>query len=190
MSTSNKKLRSVAFIPHSDDESLYLAYTILREKPLVVIVTDSHIQPNRGEVGCDAQTRWQESVEAMKILGATVIRIGLVDFQLDYHQFGTFLQNSIGEVDEVYCPAIQEGNPHHDIVSRACQAVFGDKCKLYSTYAKGEWFTKGNIEIVPTEEEYELKKKAVACYKSQWNLPSTRPHLEASINAKSEWLVK
>ena len=125
----------------------------------------------------------------MKILGASVIRLGIPDFQLDYHQFGNFLQNSLGEFDTIYAPAIQEGNPHHDIIGRACMAVFGDKVKQYSTYAKGEFFTKGNIEIVPTEEEYELKKKAVACYKSQWNLPSTKPHLEASIEAKSEWLM-
>ena len=184
------KNKSIAFFPHADDSSLYMSYTIMREKPLCVLVTDSFIQPNRGEVGCDAETRWEEEKKAMEILGAPVIRLGMVDFELDYHKFGTFLQKSLSNFDTVYCPAIQEGNPHHDIISRACQAVFGDKCKLYSTYAKGEWFTKGNVEVVPTEEEYELKKKAVACYKSQWNLPSTKPHLEASIEAKSEWFVE
>lgn len=186
----NKSKRSILFSPHCDDESLFCAYTILREKPLVVIVTDSWIQPNRGEKGCDAETRWAETKKAMEILGAPVIRLGIQDFTLDYHIFGTFLQKSLDGFDTIYCPAIQEGNPHHDIVSRACQYTFGDKCVLYSTYAKGEWATKGDTEIVPTEEEFELKKKALQCYTSQLNLPSTKPHFDASINQKSEWQIK
>lgn len=181
--------RSILFTPHADDETLFCAYTIMREKPLVVLVTDSHIQPNRGEVGCDAETRWQETKKAMEILGAPVMRLGIPDFELNYHAFGTFLQNSMDGFEVVYAPAIQEGNPHHDIVARAAKAVFGDKVKQYSTYARGEFFTKGSIEIVPTEEEYELKMKALDCYKSQINLPSTAPHIQAARDNKSEWFV-
>jgi LmbE family N-acetylglucosaminyl deacetylase len=190
MENVHMKTKSILFAPHSDDEALFCAYTIMREKPLVVIVTDAHRQTNRGEVGCDAETRWKETVEAMKILDCPVIRLGMKDFELDYHIFGTFLQRSMEGFDIVYCPAIQEGNPDHDIISRACQAVFGDKCKLYSTYAKGEWWTKGNVEIVPTEEEYELKMKALDCYKSQINLPSTAPHIQASRDARNEYFIQ
>lgn len=179
----------ILFSPHNDDEVLFTAYTLMREKPLVIIVTDSFIQPNRGEVGCDAETRWNETKRAMEILGVPVMRLGIKDFELDYQFLGSFLLKSISGVGTIYCPAIQEGNPHHDLISRACQAVFGDKCKLYSTYGGGEWFSKGDIEIVPTEEEFELKKKALLEYKSQINLPSTKPHFDAAINARSEWLV-
>ncbi len=182
-------MRSILFSPHSDDESLFCAYTIMREKPLVVIITDSHIQPNRGEVGCDAETRWQESVKAMDLLGCSVIRLGIPDFQLDYHQIGNFLQRSLGTFDVVYAPALQGGNPHHDIISRACQAVFGDKCKLYSTYGEGKWFLEGKEVVTPTDEEFELKKKALECYTSQMNLPSTKPHFEAALQAKNEYFV-
>lgn len=182
--------RSILFSPHNDDESLWCAYTIMREKPLVVIVTDSHIQTNRGEQGCDADTRWSETMEAMKILGVPVIRLGIKDFELDYHIFGTFLQRSLSGFDTIYAPAIQEGNPQHDIIARACKAVFGDNVVQYSTYKAGEWATKGDIEVIPTEEEFELKKKALECYKSQINLPSTKGHFEASIAQKSEWLMK
>lgn len=183
-------MKSILFAPHQDDESLFTAYTIMREKPLVVLVTDSYIQPNRGEVGCDSETRWAETKRAMEILGAPVIRLGIKDFELDYQFLGSFLLKSLHNFDTVYCPAVQEGNPHHDLVSRACQAVFGDKCKMYSTYEKGIWFSKGDIEIVPTEEEFELKKKALACYTSQINLPSTKPHFDAALEAKNEYFVK
>lgn len=181
--------RSIVFAPHNDDESLFIAYTIIREKPLVCIVTDSFIQPNRGEVGCDATTRWNESVEAMKILGAPVIRLGMKDFELDYNIFGTFLMSSLGNFDTIYCPAIQGGNPHHDIIARACLAVFGDKVKMYSTYKPGEWYSEGDEEVIPTKEEVELKNKALDCYKSQINLASTKNHIEAA-RGKSEWFVK
>lgn len=182
-------MKSIAFIPHNDDEALFLAYTLMREKPLVVMITDSHIQPNRGEVGCDAETRWSETKEAMKLLNLPVIRLGIVDFELNYHHLGNFLQHSLDGFETIYAPAIQEGNPHHDIIGRACKAVFGDKVKQYSTYARGEFFTKGNIEIIPTEEEFELKKKMLECYRSQLKLPSTKPHFDAAIEAKSEWLM-
>mgnify|MGYP003394797258 CR=1 FL=1 len=180
--------KSILFAPDPDDEALFASYTIIREKPLVVIVLDSWIQPNRGEKGCDAETRWNETKKAMEILGAPVIRLGIKDFELDYQFFGSFIMKSLSGFDTVYCPAIQEGNPRHDIIARACQAVFGDKCKLYSTYEKGQWFSKSDIEIVPTEEEYELKKKALACYESQLKLPSTKPHFDAAIEAKNEYL--
>jgi len=180
--------KSIAFFPHADDEALFMSYTIMRDKPLCVIVTDSHIQPNRGEKGCDAETRWQETKKAMEVLGGQVIRLGIPDVELDYQKFGNFIANSLSGFDTVYAPALQEGNPHHDIVSRACGAVFGDKVKYYSTYAKGQWHTPLGNEIVPTEEEFELKKKALECYTSQLNLPSTKPHFDYSINAKSEYL--
>ena len=54
--------------PHPDDETLFGAFTLMREKPLVVIITDSYIQQNRGE-NITPQQRFQESVNAMKILG-------------------------------------------------------------------------------------------------------------------------
>ena len=183
-------MRTILFAPHNDDEALFCAYTLMREKPLVVICTDSFIQPNRGEKGCDSETRWEETKKAMDILGVPVMRLGVRDYELDYNVFGTFLQKSLSGFDKVYAPAIQEGNPHHDLIARACKFVFGDKVIQYSTYKSGEWFTKGDIEIVPTEEEYELKKKALSCYKSQLNLASTAPHFKASIEAKSEWQIK
>lgn len=189
MENVHMKNKSILFAPHPDDEALFAAYTIMREKPLVVIVTDAYIQSNRGEIGCDADTRWQETMRAMEILGSPVIRLGIKDFELDYHQFGAFLAKSLSGFEKIYVPALQEGNYHHDIVNRAARAVFGDRCVEYSTYSKGEFFTKGNKEVVPTEEEFDTKKRALNCYSSQLNLPSTKPHFDAAIDARSEWLV-
>lgn len=181
-------MKSIFLAPHNDDEALFGSFTIIREKPLVVIITDSWIQPNRGEKGCDAETRWNETKKAMEILGAPVIRLGIKDYELDFHQLCGFLANSLSGFDKIYAPALQGGNPHHDIVHRACKTVFGDKVIEYTTYSPTELYTTGNTEVKPTPEEVELKEKALDCYVSQINLRSTAPHFEAVRGGKSEWL--
>lgn len=55
--------------PHNDDETLFGAFTIMREKPLVVVVFDSYIQVARGAEWCDWKTRRQETARAMIALG-------------------------------------------------------------------------------------------------------------------------
>lgn len=172
--------------PHPDDETLFGAFTLMREKPLVVIVTDSYVQQNRGE-NITPQQRFQESVNAMKILGCSVMRLGIRDDIINELALTDRLA-WFKNFKTVYAPALQGGNPVHDLVGEVALRVFGDKIKQYSTYAKGEWFTPGTKEIIPTSEELTLKEKALACYKSQINLPATAPHFEA-VKGKSEWLI-
>lgn len=173
--------------PHDDDSVLFTAFTCLREKPIVVIVTESFLQPQRGEVGCEALTRANETKGACKVLGVPVIRLGIRDDSISEEEVVKALSRFQG-FDYVYAPALQGGNPHHDIVSRACDAVFNGRTRHYATYSKQALYTTGSKEIVPTEEELNLKYKALECYQSQINLPATRPHFEAVIG-KSEWLI-
>lgn len=183
-------MNTIFLSTHNDDETLFGAFTLIREKPMVVIITDSWIQPNRGEVGCDAETRWQESKKAMEILGCMVTRVGIRDYDLKMGNLANFLLNTFGgRVDKIYAPALQGGNPHHDMVSEAAKIAFGDKVIYYSSYASGEFFTKGDIEIRPTQTERELKNKALECYVSQINLASTKGHFEA-VKDQSEYLIK
>lgn len=173
--------------PHNDDEVLFGAFTLMREKPLVIVVTDSYIQPNRGEVGCSARERREETSKAMKLLGCPVFFAGLRDDTLTASDVISLLASFEG-FEKVYAPAIQGGNLQHDMIGNAAVQVFGDKLVQYMTYTKTELWTKGNIEVVPTPEEVELKEKAIWCYQSQIKLPSTKPHFEA-ILGKSEWLI-
>lgn len=173
--------------PHNDDEVLFGAFTLMREKPLVVIVTDSYIQPIRGEVGCSARQRREETSKAMKLLGCPVFFAGLRDDVLTNSDVISLLASFEG-FEKIYAPAVQGGNPQHDMIGNAAIQVFGDKLVQYTTYTKTELWTPGNIEVVPTLEEKELKEKALWCYQSQIKLPSTKPHFEAVID-KSEWLI-
>jgi LmbE family N-acetylglucosaminyl deacetylase len=172
---------------HNDDEVLYGAYSLLREKPLVLIVTDSWIQPLRGDVGCSAEERRQETINAMAILKCPVAFLGIKDTELTEELLTERLKPFVGNWEEVYAPAIQGGNPQHDIVGRVAQKLFTN-VRYYTTYTKTELWTKGEREVIPTEEEKVLKTRALNCYKSQIMLPSTRPHFLAVIG-KSEWLI-
>lgn len=174
---------------HNDDSVLFASHLLLREKPLVIAITDAHIQHNRGEKNCDAETRWNEDVKAMEIMGCPIIRLGIKDFELVKGNLINFFLFTMKGFDTVYAPAIQDGNPHHDIVGEAAQVAFGDKVVFYSGYKKGEWFSEGNKEIELTVEELSIKSKALDCYQSQINLPATRGHFDASRASKSEWLV-
>src|ERR1044072_9645804 len=60
--------------PHNDDECLFAAYTLMREKPLVIIVTDSDLAE-----GVTAHQRREESTRACELLGVPVVFLGLKD---------------------------------------------------------------------------------------------------------------
>lgn len=180
---------NILYSPHDDDAHLFASFICLRERPVIVVVTDSWIQPNRGEVGCSAEERAAETIAAGKITGNWVERMGIPDSEFDepslYERFQTF-ELVMAPGDVVYAPAIQGGNSIHDAVGRAALAVFGDRVRQYTTYTKTELHTTGDIEIVPTPEELDLKAQALACYVSQLRI--NRPHFDA-VMGKSEWLM-
>lgn len=183
--------------PHDDDSVLFAAVTCMRAKPLIVVCTDSYVQDNRGEVGCSAAERAEESARAHAILDCDVHRMGIRDDNCDEESIIRGLdsmlallrmQNNIEvrDIDAVYAPAIQGGNIHHDQTASAALKVFGRKVKQYTTYTKTELYTEGTFEIVPTKEERLLKKQALEAYQSQLRING--PHFQAVIN-ESEWLT-
>lgn len=171
-------------MPHNDDDSLFLAYTLLREKPLVVICTDSYIQYERGDQ-ITAEQRRNETREAMKILGCPVIFLGIKDTELTGDRLEEVLKYF--KADVVYAPAVQGGNGQHDIVGQVAKLVFPNVIQ-YTTYTKTELWTKGSQEIKPSRTESILKNQALDCYKSQINLGSTAPHFTA-VRSKSEFYI-
>lgn len=174
---------SLFLAPHNDDETLFGAYTLLREKPLVVVITDSWIQFNRGDHITFKQRR-EETVEAMKILGCPVYFLGLRDDTLDEWQLRKFFPD-FRNFNKIFAPAIIEnGNEQHNLVGTVAQKLFN--VIPYMTYSKTELWKKGTYEIVPGSTEIMLKNKALDCYKSQLQLGATRPHFDA-VRGKSEW---
>lgn len=172
--------------PHDDDHCLFGAFTCMREHPTVVVITDSFIQPARGEVGCSALERAVETAASCGVLGCEVIRFGLHDDTVTEGEIATKLRG-LSDVEAVIVPALQGGNIHHDMTYRAAYLAFPpEKIIHYTTYTKTELYTKGDTEIIPTEEELLKKKFAMECHQSQ--LRVNEPHFTAVLG-KSEWFI-
>ena len=178
---------NILLSPHDDDSILFASFICIREKPLVIIVTDSYIQPNRGEVGCSAWERAEESRKAHQILDVPVVRLGFRDDTVKEFEIADALRD-FKNVNKVYAPALQGGNIHHDMVSIVAQSLFKNTLRQYTTYTKTELYTTGGMAIEPTEEELQLKEEALNCYQSQLSLNATWPHFKA-IGGKPEWLL-
>lgn len=182
----------ILLAPHNDDEALFAAFTLIREKPLVVVVTDSFIQERRDSRVTSIRRR-AESVAACAILRCSVMFLGIRD-----DAPGATMPDVIAErlrdfanIEEVYCPALQHGHPHHDFVNLAAKRVFSEgRTKPvieYCTYSpKAPFYANiGNRRIEGTSSEWALKREALACYPSQvWSAN----HFYA-VNGQPEWLT-
>lgn len=161
--------------PHNDDETLFGAFTILRERPLVLIVTDSARQAGKG---ITAEERRQETVDALKILGAEPYFLGIPDELLDVHNLADFLDSFFahrGPFEHVFAPMIEvNGNKDHNLIGDflCCRAVSTTRYLTYTTAGKSR-----SEHPVPFEKDWPaLKLRALACYRSQIAEPSTRDH--------------
>ena len=153
--------------PHSDDEILFGAYTIMREKPLVVIVTHATMQGDNGD------ERAMESYRAMKMLGASVMFLGIDEDKLtEMTLFEKLVFLNEADSLKIWVPEYEEdGNPHHNLVNRVARQMFPE-VKTYKTYTGLEDRTVGE-EVIPTEDELALKKQAMQCYRTQIENPNT-----------------
>lgn len=165
---------------HNDDEALFGAYTLMRQKPLVVVVTDGIIHQQR--FGIDPSIRRQESRNACKIAGCRVQFLGIPDNDVNKADLRFALSKY--KPYKVYAPAIDGGNATHDLVSDVAWQLWGKKCVFYTTYSKTAFRIKGDTEIIPTREELDKKIEMLKCYKSQLGI--NKPHFDA-VWGKSEF---
>ena len=169
-------MKTILLSPHNDDESLFCAYTIMRMKPLVVVVFDSYIQD-----WTTKEERRKETEEAMKMLGAEVMFLGLNDktaTEEDVKQALAKLPDA-----EVFAPT--GSHKHHNMIGRLAERRW-KTVVLYTTYDGDALHVKGRVEIVPTKKEIEVKNKALDCYKSQ--LIKNKPHFDA-VRGGNEYYV-
>lgn len=180
-----KKKIKLLLAPHNDDEALFAAYTIMREKPITLIITDGKRHQDRGIA--TIEQRRQESKEAMKVLRARVEFLGIPDDELTEQLLFDRLNGPTHEVIAVYAPAVDpDGNPDHNIVGIVADRLWPGKVKHYFTYTKSNLTPRGNIEIKPIPEEEALKNEALSKYTSQLRCNSA--HFDA-VRGKSEYYV-
>lgn len=155
-----RKLRGTLFAPHSDDETLFAAFTVLRHRPRVVICF-----PSAGDYGSTA-AREAETRSAMSVLGAASVE------QWDGGDLVAAMRAFDARVHpvRVWAPHEQASHPDHVAVALAAREVFGDRLVTYHTY-------DGNGKVragapVPYEPAWVGQKlRALARYESQWSHP-------------------
>lgn len=160
--------------PHNDDEALFGAFTILRHKPLVVVVF--YPDPRSG----DPDTRIRETGLACRLLGAAgYFQGGLLQEPADArevsHAKTMEVQGLLKMLDEhhkperVWAPALEpNGNAEHAVVGHQAMVVFGDRCTHYHTYHNGRKVVAQKNQVPYEPSWIRLKHLALACYGSQY----------------------
>ncbi len=161
---------SILIAPHNDDETLFGAFTLLRERPLVAVVFDSFVQPARGNPGTSATERRCETLEACKILGVHAVFLGFSDADetvtADKIRRRLFAAGLV--TGPVFAPAFEPaGNAQHNLVAAAIED--GPGVTRYLTYTPAGKSTSkyGRVPIMDPAW-IGLKLRALACYESQW----------------------
>lgn len=154
-------MSAVFLAPHHDDEALFGAFTLLRERPLVVVVYDGGAE------------REAETNAAVEILGCAVEH-----WRLPVDTGCKALTERIdGRAERIFAPMWEpEGQAQHNAVSNAASnhRAWSDVV-WYATYTPaGKTVT---AHTVPFERKWiGLKLRALACYPSQYGHPSHAPH--------------
>jgi LmbE family N-acetylglucosaminyl deacetylase len=150
--------------PHNDDAALFGSFTILRERPLVVTVLDSHKQCTNG--GPTMVQRRREDEAAMIVLGGAPIMFwGASDASANWPDIEAQFRSFFGQPEMVYAPAYEaEGHADHNALGTLAGRVFKN-VTYYMTYTRN-----GKSTGVPVNYEpgWAVKKlQALACYESQ-----------------------
>ena len=165
------------FSPHNDDETLFGAFTVQRERPLVVIVFDGYVQLLRGEKALMQQRR-AETLSAIDELGALPpLFLGYRDDREVPESFADNIRNLIERhrPEKVWAPAVEEsGHAQHNTVGRVVHAVF-PATQHYMTYTRAFGKSRG-VEVKPEPDMICRKLRALACYRSQIEVENCRDH--------------
>ena len=161
--------------PHCDDETLFGAFTILREQPYVMIVYDGYVQQKRGLPVTMLQRR-QESIAALDILGIPLNKI--LFCALDDSK--EYTEREIGEriitgchiadfqPEEIFMPTNEiKGHRQHNLVARAGLLGILPKITRYMTYTEMGKSVSGKPVVVENPMWIAKKLQALACYTSQ-----------------------
>jgi LmbE family N-acetylglucosaminyl deacetylase len=159
--------------PHNDDAVLFASFTVLRERPLVATIFDSHVQAARG-TGITMARRRAEDQSAMAILGAPVMFLGLSDAEANAAAVESHLRQFFNQPEMVYAPCAESnGHPHHNLVAEVAARVF-QRVTYYMTYTPAG---KSKGKPVSYDAGWPLLKlRALACYESQIGLANCHEH--------------
>jgi LmbE family N-acetylglucosaminyl deacetylase len=166
---------NILLSPHSDDETLFAAYTCQQHHPLIVVCLRSVVQEQR--FGITHDTRQAEAECAATELGCQIAQLQISDAEPDWLELGIQLQKLRPDVERVFAPAIEvDGHEQHNRVGEIALQVFGSRrVTQYLTYRRGLGRSTNGQRVVPEPDWVLGKLRALACYTSQVFEPSCQP---------------
>lgn len=169
-----------------DDETLFGSYLIQRAPCRVVVCLRSIVEARRWP-DATHEVRENETAEACAELGAASYEqweFGDDDppWRLIRNQMNAcYLDDEPLEV--VYAPAVEPGgHDHHNWIGSLAQEVFGYRVAYYTTYTRHGGRTEGTVKVEPEPDWIVRKLRALACYRSQIEIPAMRPHFVRGLD--------
>jgi SAM-dependent methyltransferase len=156
--------------PHSDDETLFAAFTVIRYRPHVVVCFGS-----AGDYG-DTKVRTNETRQAVGLLG------GHFADQWD----GNDLEQRMTELDKVlrpgrvFAPSPRSSHREHREVADVATKVFGMRVTRFHTYDEGGKVRRG-VPVAFEQEWVVRKRRAMDCYRTQLAHPRARKFFEDDL---------
>ena len=186
-------MNSVLIAPHNDDETLFAAYTIMRERPHVIVaLSDPH----------NGRKREQETRTAVDWLTAGRSSVEHWGFDCSCPDWEG-LSSAIGELaryDRVWAPAVVGeasgyvlgeapengwGVLQHEHLGWLAQNILRARVRRYCLYTR--WHGRHKVrEIVPTGVEIARKLVALSCYESAIADRATRSWFYENLDLR-EW---
>jgi LmbE family N-acetylglucosaminyl deacetylase len=131
-----------------------------------------------GGMPVEHETRELETECAMEILGCEWEQWPIMD---DYPSgWEDDLAGHLRSLDSeiIFAPAVElGGHQQHNVIGELARAIFGDHVQHYLTYTSKGRSTEGE-EVVCADGWLDIKRQAMACYRSQAEHPATRHWFE------------
>jgi LmbE family N-acetylglucosaminyl deacetylase len=179
--------------PHNDDAVLFGAFTLMRDRPVVMTVLDSYVQLRRGHAEADVFLRRAEDIAAITgVLNRPVLFGGVSDDQPLEKMAEEIRQvfREVGPVQEAWLPLWEDGgHDHHNLVATIGRQEFAvHNIHWYLTYTAAGKST-GGVRVMCSGQMVRKKLEALACYKSQLDIDALGcyPHF---LRDQTEYLQK
>jgi hypothetical protein len=168
-------MKSITISPHNDDGILFAAYLTIIWEADVFTVLRSVVQEMRG-YGITATMREAEDQRAFAELDVLTYRQGPCgDAAPNWPEVDRQFAALAFEYEHAIIPAVEEGgHDQHNRIGEMAAEHFATVTR-YTTYRRGQGRSRDGVEVEPQPRWISMKHRALACYESQINEPTTRP---------------
>ena len=170
--------------PHQDDESIGCGGTLIKH-------TKAGGRLEIAFCTSGGEKRMYEAKDAAKILGSRISHFLQFDIRSLYRNTSlladrfTELFNRV-KPDVIFLPFMIDNHQDHIAISRAFAKAYKNKAVEAMVYAYSVWTTLIPNVVVDISDQWEQKKQAIDCYKTQ---TATRDYVTMAESISKYWSV-